>query len=197
MKQHAQKVLRAALYTRVSTIDQTIKNQVPDLRAYALQRGWHVVFEYSDTGISGAKSTRPELDRLMTDARRGKFDAVLVWRFDRFARSTTHLLSALEEFRTLGIDFVSVHESIDTGTPMGKMIFTICAAVAELERSLILERVKAGITRARSEGIKFGRPRKGFDYKRAVILRQQGQSIRQIARELGIPTTTVHRLLAC
>lgn len=175
---------------------EIIKYGVPGISRYAEQRGWAVAGEYIDEGISGSKCSRPALDRLMADARRGTFDVVLVWRFDRFARSTTHLLSALEEFHALGINFVSLHESVDTSTPMGRAVFTICAAVAELERSLIQERVHAGVQRARSEGVRFGRPRRGFDYKRAVELRQQGHSIREIARLLGIPATTVHRLLA-
>ncbi|MBE7463008.1 MAG: recombinase family protein [Planctomycetes bacterium] len=131
--------LRVAIYARVSTGEQTARNQTRELRAYAQRRGWKIAHEYVDEGVSGAKASRPTLDRLMADAKKGAFGVVLVWRFDRFPRSTTHLLSALEEFRVLGIDFVSLQESIDTGTPMGRMVFTICAAVAELERSLIRE----------------------------------------------------------
>ena len=190
------KTKRAALYGRVSTADQTVANQLPDLHRHAQQRGWSIVHEYVDEGISGAQSSRPALDKLMADARRGAFDVVLVWRFDRFARSTTHLLSALEEFRGLRVDFVSVQESVDTSTPMGKMVFTICAAVAELERSLIRERVKAGVARAKAEGRKFGRPRKGFDYRRAVELRGQGHSLRHIAAALGVSHATVQRVLS-
>jgi len=188
-----EKPIRAALYARVSTSDQTAENQLRDLRAHAQARGWSAV-EYTDA-ISGAVSKRPALDALMADARRRNFDLVAVWRFDRFARSTVHLLSALEEFRTLGINFLSLHEAIETGTPMGKMVFTVVASVAELERSLIRERVDAGIRRAREDGVKFGRPRVGFDYKAAIALRDQGVSIRQIARQMGVGRSTVHRLL--
>lgn len=187
---------KAAIYARVSTSDQTVANQAPEVREYAKRRDWQVVAEYVDEGVSGAKDSRPGLDRLMRDARRRKFDAVIVVRFDRFARSTTHLLSALEEFRALGIDFVSIREAVDTSTPMGRMVFTICAAVAELERSLIQERVRAGIDRARKEGVRFGRPRKGFDYKRAVALRDKGWSIRRIAKELGVSRSTIQRIVS-
>jgi len=187
--------IRAAFYCRVSSASQTSANQERDLLAQAQARGWELVHTYLDDGISGAVSKRPALDELMADARRGKFALVAVWRFDRFARSTTHLLSALEEFRSLGIGFVSLHEAIDTNTPMGRMVFTICAAVAELERALIRERVEAGIRRAREDGVKFGRPRVGFDYKAAIALRDEGVSIRQIARQMGVGRSTVHRLL--
>src|SRR5687768_15125322 len=114
------KVVRVAIYARVSTLDQTNDNQILDLRTYAAHRGWTVVSEYTDSGISGAKKARPELDRLMQDARKGKFDVTLCWRFDRFARSTSHLLNALEEFRVLGVDFCSHQESVDTTTPLGR-----------------------------------------------------------------------------
>jgi DNA invertase Pin-like site-specific DNA recombinase len=190
---HSQR--RAAVYSRVSTNGQTVANQLPDLRRYAQQRGWVITEEYTDEGISGAKSSRPALDRLMADARKGRFDAVLVWRFDRFARSTTHLLSALEEFRTLGVDFVSVQEAVDTSTPMGKMIFTVVAAVAELERSIINERVRAGLARVRLEGKRLGRPPATVDTVRLAKLRQEGLSVRSIAAQLGVPKSTVADVL--
>src|SRR5215471_7473872 len=142
---------RAALYMRVSTKGhgQTTETQALALCDYAAHRGFEIVEEYRDEGISGSKDSRPALDRLMKDARARKFDVVIVARFDRFARSVSHLLRALEEFSHLGIDFVSLSESIDTSTPMGKMIFTVLGAVAELERNLIRERVQMGISRAR------------------------------------------------
>src|SRR5512145_1505923 len=145
---------RAALYMRVSTKNhgQTTDTQALALREYAAHRGFAIVNEYSDEGISGSKDSRPDLDRLMKDARARKFDLVVVARFDRFARSVSHLLRALEEFSHLSIDFVSLSESIDTSTPMGKMIFTVLGAVAELERNLIRERVQMGIARARKQG---------------------------------------------
>jgi len=191
----ADKPIRAALYARVSTSDQTAENQLRDLRAHAQARGWSIHKEYVDEGISGAVSKRPALDDLMADANRRRFELVAVFRFDRFARSTVHLLSALSEFSSLGVGFVSLHEAIDTNTPLGRMVFTIVAAVAELEKNLIRERCIAGIRRAREDGVKFGRPRVGFDYKAAIALRDQGVSIRQIARQMGVGRSTVHRLL--
>src|SRR5262249_52468665 len=152
---------RAALYMRISTKNngQTTETQALALREYATHRGFVVVEEYRDEGISGSKDSRPALDRLMKDARTRKFDVIVVARFDRFARSVSHLLRALEEFSHLGVDFVSLSESIDTSTPMGRMIFTVLAAVAELERNLIKERVHMGISRARKQGKALGRPR--------------------------------------
>ena len=149
---------RVALYARVSSTDQNPAMQIRELRAYCQLRGWKIHDEYVDRGISGAKDSRPQLDRLMSDAHRRHFDVVAVWRFDRAARSVSHLLRALEAFRTLGIEFVSLSEQIDTTTPAGKMVFTVLGAVAELERSLIGERVKAGLRNARAKGKRLGRP---------------------------------------
>jgi len=132
--------------------------QLRELREYCKRRGWEIEGEYVDAGISGAKDRRPELDRLVTDAHRRCFDAVVVWKFDRFARSVSHLLRALETFESLGIAFVSLSEQIDTTTPAGKLVFTVLGAVAELERSLIGERVRAGLRNARAKGIRLGRP---------------------------------------
>ena len=137
--------LKIAIYARVSTKNgQDPETQLAELREYARNRRWKIAGEYVDKGISGASDSRPELNRLMADASRRRFDVVAVWKFDRFARSVSHLLRALETFRTLGIEFVSLSESIDTSTPTGKMVFTVLASVAELERSLIGERVRAG-----------------------------------------------------
>ena len=183
---------RVALYTRVSTGDQNAEMQLNELTEYARFRKWEVGETYSDT-MSGAKDRRPALDRLMVDAKRGKFDVVAVWRFDRFARSTSHLLRALEEFSALGIDFVSLRESIDTSTPTGKMIFTILASVAELERCTIRERVIAGQRAAKRRGVRFGRPSVEVDTVRALTLRKQGRSWRDISAELGVPKDTVIR----
>ena len=149
-----------------------------------------------DLGISGSKEKRPALDQLMADAKRRRFDAVLVARFDRFARSTRHLIQALEEFNALGVDFISLSESIDTSTPMGKMVFTIISAVAELERSLIRERVVMGLHKARQQGKKLGRPRLSVDVQRLRKLKSEGLSLRAIARETGISRTTVSDLLS-
>ena len=126
---------RVALHARISTSDQTTESQLLDLRRYVQDRGWQVFQEYTDNGISGTKDNRPALNRLVDDARKRRFDVVLVWRFDRFARSTKHLILALEEFRNLGIDFVSYQENIDTSSPLGGAIFTIISAVAQLERA--------------------------------------------------------------
>ena len=143
--------MKIAIYARVSTNNgQDPEMQLRELREYGQRRGWEVVNEYVDVGISGTREKRPQLDRLLADAHRRYFDVVVVWRFDRFARSVSHLLRALENFRSLGIEFVSLSEQVDTSTPTGKMIFTVLGAVAELERSLIVERVRAGLRNARA-----------------------------------------------
>jgi DNA invertase Pin-like site-specific DNA recombinase len=152
--------LRAAIYARVSTTNngQDPLVQTREMKEYCPRRGWTIVDEYVDVGISGTKEKRAELDRLMADAHRRRFDVVVVWRFDRFARSVSHLLRALETFQSLGIEFVSLSEQLDTSTPTGKMVFTVLGAVAELERSLIVERVRAGMRNARAQGKRIGRP---------------------------------------
>ena len=191
---------RIALYARVSTKGngQNPETQLIALREYAQARGLQVAGEYVDVGISGAKDRRPELDCLMADARKRRFDALLVARFDRFARSTRHLVMALEEFNALGIDFISLSESVDTSTPMGKMVFTVISAVAELERSLIRERVVMGLNRAKAQGKALGRPRIAIDAQQVAALRTAGLSTRQIARELGVSKSTAATLLrAC
>src|SRR5712672_2318235 len=145
--------------------------------------------------VSGSKDSRPELNRLMADAHRRRFDAVMVWRFDRFARSVSHLLRALETFKALGVEFVSLSELVDTSTPTGKMIFTVLGAVAELERSLIAERVKAGLRNARAKGRRLGRPRRVLDPAEIAKLRTQGASWRAIGAALGVaPATALQRL---
>lgn len=187
---------RVALYARVSTSrDQDPQLQLDELRQVAEQRGWHVVGEFVDRGISGAKDRRPELDKVMAAAHRGMLDVVAVWKFDRFARSTRHLVTALEDFRGLNIDFVSVRDAIDTTTSAGRFTFSVIAAVAELEREMIRERTIAGIEASRRRGAKPGRPPVVFDVERARRLRAEGQSIRAIGRSLGIAAATVHRAL--
>jgi DNA invertase Pin-like site-specific DNA recombinase len=183
---------------RVSTKGhgQTTETQAVALREYTGHRGFQIVEEYRDEGISGAKDSRPALDRLMKDARARMFDVVIVARFDRFARSVSHLLRALEEFGHLGIDFVSLSESIDTSTPVGKMTFTVLGAVAELERDLIKERVQMGICRARKQGKALGRPRVEVDPLQVAGLRSRGKSWNEIARELGIGKGTAQRAIA-
>jgi DNA invertase Pin-like site-specific DNA recombinase len=183
--------VNAAIYARVSTTNgQDPEMQLRELREYCQRRGWAVAMEYVDVGISGAKEKRPELDRLLADAHRRHFDAVVVWRFDRFARSVSHLLRALETFRSLGIEFVSLSEQVDTSTPTGKMVFTVLGAVAELERCLIAERVRAGIRNARAKGKRLGRPRSGVDAVEVKRLRAQGASWRAVGAALGVSAAT-------
>jgi DNA invertase Pin-like site-specific DNA recombinase len=188
---------RTALYARVSTKQhgQNPETQLLPLRDFVQARGFTIVDEYIDVGISGAKSSRPQLDRMMADARKRKFDAVLVARFDRFARSVKHLVTALEEFNALGVDFISLNESIDTSTPMGKMVFTILGAVAELERSLIRERVQAGVDRAKRQKKQLGRPKVVVDREKIRHCALQGQSVKSIAKQFGIGRATVDRIL--
>jgi DNA invertase Pin-like site-specific DNA recombinase len=160
--------------------------QLRELREYCDRRGWTIAGEYVDAGISGAKDRRPELDRLMTDAYKRRFNVVAVWKFDRFGRSVSHLLRALDTFRVLGIEFVSLSESLDTATPAGRMVLTVLGEVAELERSLIAERVRAGLRNARAMGKRLGRPRVVVDAATIGRLRSQGRTVREIASELGI-----------
>jgi DNA invertase Pin-like site-specific DNA recombinase len=187
--------MRAAIYARVSTSNngQDPRVQTRELQEYCQRRGWTVAGEYVDVGISGTKEKCPELDRLLTDAHRRRFDAIVVWRFDRFARSVSHLLRALENFQALGIEFVSLSEQFDTSTPTGKMVFTVLGAVAELERSLIVERVKAGLRNARAKGKTLGRPRVAVDAVRLASLSARGLSLRAIASELGVGLATLPR----
>lgn len=190
--------MRAAIYARVSTTghgqDPTV--QTRELREYCERRGWAIAGEYVDSGISGAKERRPELDRLLADCRRRRVDAVIVYRYDRFARSLRHLVNALEEFRSLGIEFISLHEGVDTSTPNGRLVFGIFASIAEFERELIRDRVRSGIAAARSKGKKLGRPRTVVDAAEIARLRSQGRSVREIAVQLGYSRSLVHKTLA-
>jgi len=189
--------MKVALYTRVSTNDQSVQMQSSDLKGYCQQRRFEVYKEYADQGISGTKDKRPGLDELMDDARKKKFDAVLCWRFDRFARSTKHLITALEEFRHLGIDFISYQENIDTASPLGKAMFTIVSAIAELERNILLERVRAGLKRAKENGAILGRPRRlDLDVKELQKMRDKEKlSLRQIAKRVKACPATVYKSL--
>jgi DNA invertase Pin-like site-specific DNA recombinase len=189
------RLFRAAIYARVSTSNsgQDSSMQTRELREYCERRGFKLMGEYVDEGISGAKDSRPELNKLMADAHRRRFDAVVVWRFDRFARSVSHLLRALEAFNALGIEFVSLSEQVDTSTPTGKMVFTVLGAVAELERCLIAERVRAGLRNARAKGKRLGRPRVAVDAVRIGILRAHGRSWREITAELEISKGSAQR----
>ena len=179
---------RAAIYARVSTTDhgQDPQLQTRKMQEYCERRGWHIAGEYVDVGISGAKDSRPELNRLMADARRRRFDVVAVYRYDRFARSLRQLGNALEEFRSLGIEFVSLHEGVDTSTPNGPLIFGIFASIAEFERELIRDRVRSGLRNARAKGRILGRPRKSVDPTKIEALRSRGLSSRGGAEELSV-----------
>jgi DNA invertase Pin-like site-specific DNA recombinase len=186
--------MKAAIYARVSTTNgQDPTMQTRELKEYCERRGWKISGEYVDTGISGAKEKRPELDRLMADAHRRRFDAIVVWKFDRFARSVSHLLRALETFKALGIEFVSLSEQVDTSTPTGRMIFTVLGAVAELERSLIAERVRAGLRNARAKGKKLGRPHRVVDRAKIARLRREGLGWKVIAAQVGAGVGTVRK----
>jgi DNA invertase Pin-like site-specific DNA recombinase len=185
---------RAALYMRVSTVDQHPETQLHDLRQMAVQRGYEIIHEYTDR-ISGAKARRPGLDAMMADGRRGRFEVVLVWASDRIARSTKHFLDVLDELSRLNIEYVSFRENIDTGGPLGRAIIIIVGAVAELERNLIIERVRAGMRRARLEGRHIGRNPLELDHAGIQRDRCQGQSLRQIAKGHRVSTATIQRVL--
>lgn len=186
---------RVALYARVSTTDQTPDNQLRDLREYARARGWTTVTEYVDHGVSGTKERRPALDDLMAAVRARKLDVVVVAAFDRFGRSTRHLVEALELFRHLGVEFVSLREQIDTGSPLGQAVFTIIAAISQLERSLIVERVKSGLRRARAQGKRIGRPRVVVDEAKLRRTIAERLPVRAAAKRLGISPSSYVRLV--
>jgi DNA invertase Pin-like site-specific DNA recombinase len=187
--------MKIALYARVSTDGQDPEVQLHALRAHATQRGWTIVEEFVDHGYSGAKEKRPALDRMIKAAWTGTFQAVLVWRFDRFARSVKHLLTALEQFRSLKIHFISLQEQFDTSTPIGHVLFTIIGAMAQLERDIIRERVKAGLDRARSRGVRLGRPVASAKPNEVLALHREGLSLPEIARQLHCSRSTVKRRL--
>jgi putative DNA-invertase from lambdoid prophage Rac len=186
--------MKVALYARVSTAN---KGQDVDLqlREYAKQRGWTVVSEYVDQGVSGSKDSRPELNRLMLDAKQRKIDTVLVWKLDRFGRSLKHLVNALAELEAVGVAFVSLRDAFDLTTPAGRLMFGVVAAMAEFERDLIRERVKAGIANARSKGRAIGRRAVVIDHAKLTAMRSEGQTIREIASTLGCSRSLVHKTL--
>ncbi|HZU42950.1 MAG TPA: recombinase family protein [Terriglobales bacterium] len=186
---------RAAIYARVSTPDQHLENQILDLRKLAAQRGFEVLREYTDRGISGSKAKRPGLDAMMADARRGEFSVLLVAAFDRIARSTKNFLEVVDELNSLGIEFVSAREAIDTSGPMGRMFITMVGSIAELERSLIVERIKAGMRRARLEGQRLGRAPLDVDRSAIVHDRLSGLSLTQVAKIHHVSRATVVRLV--
>jgi DNA invertase Pin-like site-specific DNA recombinase len=187
---------RVGIYARVSTKDQTAENQLRDLREYCRIRNWTVVAEHVDTGLSGSLRERPALKVVMDKASKRKFDVLLVWRYDRFARSLSHLVSSLEELRQRGIDFVSYQESVDTSTSQGRLIFGIMASLAEFERELIRERVRAGIARAKADGTDFGRPNLPDATIQQIIALKGQRSQREIARMVGVGKGSVYRVLS-
>jgi DNA invertase Pin-like site-specific DNA recombinase len=184
-------MMRAALYARVSThAGQDPAVQLRELREYCDRRGWEIGAEFTDVGVSGAKERRPQLDRLLADCRRRRVDAVVVYRYDRFARSLRQLVNALGEFDALGIQFVSLHEGVDTSTPNGRLVFGIFASIAEFERELIRDRVRSGIAAARARGARLGRPRRDIDADQVAALRAEGLSWREVGRTLSIGVAT-------
>lgn len=190
------KTERVALYARVSTLaGQSPEMQLVELREYAARRGWKVAEEYVDHGVSGAKRSRPALDRLMNDAKQRKFDVLACWKLDRFGRSVVHVVTAISELEALGIAFVSLKDNLDFGTPSGRFMFQIIAAFAELERAMIAERVRAGLQNARRRGKRLGRPPVVVDKARIVRLRASGASIRGIAELLQVSPATIHKVV--
>jgi DNA invertase Pin-like site-specific DNA recombinase len=185
--------MRAAIYARVSTIDQEPENQLAELRRYIEARGWSAV-EYVDRGVSGAKDRRPALDQLLGEAKRRRLDVVVCWRLDRLGRNLKHLITLLDELQALGVAFVSLAEGIDATTPAGKLQMHILGAIAEFERARIQERVMAGLARARAQGVRLGRPRRRIDPERLASV--AGLPEREAARRLGIPRSTLQRALA-
>ena len=188
--------MRAAVYARVSTQagqDPTV--QLLELREFCQRRGWDLTAEFTDVGFSGTKERRPQLDQLLAGCRQRRFDAVVVYRYDRFARSLRQLVNALGEFDALGIQFVSLHEGVDTSTPNGRLVFGIFASIAEFERELIRDRVRSGIAAARARGTRLGRPRRDVDGARVAALRVQGRSWRDVGRTLGVGVATARAAL--
>ena len=190
-------IARVALYARVSTLsNQDPEVQLCELREYAGRRGWQIVEEFTDQGVSGCKESRPALNRLIADACRRRFDAVVVWKIDRFGRSLKHLVNALADLAALGVAFVSLRDNLDLSTPSGRLMFQIIGAMAEFERALIQERVRAGLRNARAKGRRLGRPRVIVDAARIASLRAQGRSWSEIVGEMGIGKGTAQRALA-
>jgi DNA invertase Pin-like site-specific DNA recombinase len=188
--------MRVALYGRVSTAEQNAAMQIEELRAYCQRRQWDIVEEFTDSGVSGSKESRPALNRLLADAKRRRFDTVLVYRYYRFARSLRQLVNALAEFDALGIHFVSLHEGVDTSTPNGRLVFGIFASIAEFERELIRGRVRSGLAAAKARGTRIGRPNSAVDVARIAQLHSSGVSWREIERTLGVSARTARRSLA-
>jgi DNA invertase Pin-like site-specific DNA recombinase len=189
------RALRVARYLRVSRHDQDTALQADETGQFIKNRGWKLADTYKDHGISGAKDRRPELDRLLADARKRKWDALIVYKADRLFRSLRHMVLTLDELAALGIAFVSVTEPFDTSTPSGKLLLHIASAMAEFERSLLIERVKSGVAAARRRGARLGRPRARLDEDRLRELRSQGLSVRKVAETLNVGASTIQRRL--
>lgn len=185
---------RVALYARVSTLSgQDPEMQLRELREYASRRGWTIAGEYVDRGISGAKDSRPALNRLTNDLQQRRADALLVWKLDRFGRSLKHLVNAIADLEAIGVAFVSLRDNLDLSTPSGRLMFQIIGAMAEFERALIQERVRAGLRNARAKGKRLGRPRRDVDPTKVAALRASGLSWRAISRQLGVGVATLYR----
>ena len=188
--------MRVALYARASTGKQETENQKPDLREYATQRGFEMTGEYVDSGVSGTRDSRPALNRLMLDAKQRKFDAVLVWKLDRWGRSLQHLVNSLAELQAIGVQFISFRDGLDLSTPAGRLQFHIVSAMAEFERSLIVERTKAGLRRARRQGKHIGRPAADLDLDKVRKMQNAGMSLRTIAAKVGWSPSLLCKRLA-
>jgi len=185
--------MRAAIYARVSTQNgQDPRMQTRELNEYCQRRGWTVEREYVDVGVSGAKDSRPELNRLMADAKRRRFDSILVWKLDRFGRSLRHLVNAIAELESVGIAFVSLTDNLDLSTPSGRLMFQVIAAMGEFERELIRERVRSGMRNAREKGARIGRPKLKLDSAAINRMRGEGASWREIANSIGVSLGTVY-----
>jgi DNA invertase Pin-like site-specific DNA recombinase len=190
-------VKRAAIYARVSTDSQTVENQIRELRQIAERRGWEVVDVYTDAGISGAKgrAQRPDLDQMLKDASRRKFDIVMSWAIDRLGRSLIDLLGTIQHLEAVGVDLFLDQQAIDTTTPMGKLVFQVTGAFAEFERSMIRQRVKAGLKRAVAQGAKLGRPKVDVELERKAQKQlKKGVGILKVAKMIGLGTGTVQRI---
>ena len=186
--------MRVALYARVSTlIGQHPEMQLAELREYSSRRGWDVTGEYVDEGVSGAKESRPKLNRLMADAHQRRFDAILVWKLDRFGRSLKHLVNTVADLEALGVAFVSLHDNLDLGTPSGRLMFQIIGAMAQFERSLIAERIRGGMRRRKLEGFRLGRAPLSVDHQSLVRDRLSGMSLTAVAKKYGVSRASVVR----
>jgi DNA invertase Pin-like site-specific DNA recombinase len=185
--------MKAAIYARVSTLEQEPENQLAELRRYATARGWEAT-EFVDRGVSGSKDRRPALDQLLADANRRKFDVLVCWRLDRLGRNLRHLILLLDELTALEIGFVTLGEGIDTTSPTGRLVLHVLGAISEFERARIQERVRAGIARAKAQGVRLGRPPRRIDPERLAAV--AGLPEREAARRLGIPRSTLQRFLA-